>query len=454
MREKRFLKVLYISFILGIGILLSLNLLSFEFSGFDPDLAIAANANIRTSDFFFGYPTSLIGGGLGLYGTGLYPGLGLGYMPISQNVSLAQVTPLTSSTLNSTYYRDLFTTYGSQASTFANPFAIYGSTSMQYADPFSQAAANSMSYSNIFGVNLNQGQGFYRDPFYTTGGKYINYSSPVGGFSSDMGYSMTPLGGTTHLGSSLTTPWTHIHTNINTAAGVLGAGTSIEHAAFGMPTVFDAMGFSKSTAGVMNLLTYGSQTAAMDRMLSNTYAYTKEGMPYVPVASYYNAASVGGTNYFFEGDISYQEAGTMGTGPFTTGYNVVQEIPSSLVPAVGAAVAATSTLTNPAFAGYVGTPVGAAPYGGWTGGASAASTGAVSGGLSGAAFAGWGAAPSGASFGMVSGGWGGGMVGGGMVGGGMVGGGMAGGGMAGGAVGGGFTSGAGVSYGGAPGLGW
>ncbi|MGA1863541.1 MAG: hypothetical protein ACMUHX_00605 [bacterium] len=402
MREKRFLKVLYISFILCFGIIVSV-----QISGY---------AQINP-----------------------YLSLGLGVIPISQNVSVAQVSPLTSSTLNSTYYRDLFTTYGSQTNTFTNPFAAYGSTSMQYADTFSQAAASSMSYNNIFGVSLNQGQGYYRDPFYTTGGKYINYSTPVSGFSSDTSYSMSLMGSTQHLGSSLTTPWTHYSTDINTAYGLAGGGTSIAHAAFGMPTAFNMVGFSPATAGTMNLLTYGSETAAMDRMLSNTYAYTKEGMPFIPVASYYNANSEGGTNYFFAGDISYQEAGTVGTGPFTSAYNVVQEIPSSLVPAVGTAIAASSGLTNPAFAGYVGTgfATSASPYGGWTGGATAASTG-----LSGGAFAGWGAAPSGGSFGVVSGGWGGGAIGGGFAGGGAVGGGGT------------FTGGAsGATYGGVN-LGW
>ena len=116
------------------------------------------------------------------------------------------------------------------------------------------------------------------------------------------------------------------------------------HAAFGMPTAFNLTGMHPAAAGALALATYGSETAAMDRMLGNTYAYTKEGMPFIPVASYINTASVGGSNYFFPGEISYQEAGTVGTGPFTTGYSVVQEIPQSLVPAVGTAVAASSGL--------------------------------------------------------------------------------------------------------------
>jgi hypothetical protein len=299
-----------------------------------------------------------------------------------------------------------------------------------------------MLYQNVFGVSLNQGQGFYRDPFYSTGGKYINYSSLAGGFSSDTAYSMSPLGGTTHVGSSLTTPWTHIHTNINTAAGIAGAGTSIEHAAFGMPTVFNAMGFNPAVAGQLSLMAFGSETAAMDRMLANTYAYTKEGMAYTPVASYYNANSVGGTNYFFAGDLSYQEAGVMGTGPFATGYSIVQEVPDSMLGYAGASLVTSAALSG----AFLGAGVTASPYGGWTG-ATAASTGG-----SGAVFAGWGAAPSGSyggSFGVVSGGWGGGAVGGGFAtGGGVFGGGA---GLSGSAFG--IGGGGGATYGGTN-VGW
>ncbi|MGA1795198.1 MAG: hypothetical protein ACMUIL_04980 [bacterium] len=345
--------------------------------------------------------------------------------------------------MNSSYYRDIYTTYGTQNTAFSNPFATYGSSSMLYTDPFSQAASNTMSYQNVFGQRFETGQEFYRDPFYAAGGKYTNYSSLIGGFSSEMGYTMTPFGGTTHLGSSLTTPWTHIETNINTAAGIAGAGTSIQHAAFGMPTVYNMMGFNPAVAGQLSLITYGHETAAMDRMLSNTYAYTKEGMAYIPVASYYNANSVGGTNYFFAGDISYQEAGMTPAGS----YSVVQEVPDSMVGYAGASLATSAALYNAAF-------LGSATAGGLVGGATAASTGG-----SGAVFAGWGAAPSGSyggSFGVVSGGWGA-PAGGFATGGGVFGGGIgatSGFGIGGGgAVGGGFVSAGGATYGGTN-VGW
>jgi hypothetical protein len=403
MKEKRLLRVIMLSLFLGLGILLA-----FQFSA-----------------------SAYFGGGISAFG--------IPPLPQTQTISAVQNTPFTSSTLNSSFYRDFYTTYGTQASTLSNPFATYGSTSMLYADPFSQASANTMSYANIFGVSIESGQGFYRDRFYTTGGKYINYSSPVGGFSSDQAYTASLMGGSTSSSFSLTTPWTHVSSDINTAYGPGFTGTSLAHTAFGMPTVFNLTGMSPGAAGVMNLLAYGSETAAMDRMIqqSNTYAYTKEGMPYIPVASYYNANSQGGTNYFFAGDISYQEAGTVGTGPFTTGYTVVQDLPDSLVSAVGATVGTAALL-----GGFSGTSaiIPTSAYGGWVPSASAASTGG-SGGI----YGGWGA-PSGASFGVVSGGWGGGYSGG------YVGGAV--GGAVGGYSGGGYTSASGTSYGGAPGLGW
>ena len=349
MKEKRLLRALMISLIFGVGILLV-----FQFSAY-----------------------------------AYYTGIPL--LPQTSTISAIQNTPFTSSTLNSSFYRDLTTVYGTQASTFTNPFATYGSTGMVYADPFSQANASTMSYANIFGVSIESGQGSYRDPFYMTGGKYINYSSPVGGFSSDQAYTASLMGGATSSSFSLTTPWTHLSTDINRAYGPGYAGTSIAHEAFGMPTIFNLTGMNPSAAGVVSLLAYGSETAAMDRMIqqNNVYAYTKEGMPYVPVASYYNAASQGGTNYFFAGDISYQESGTVGTGPFTSGYNVVQELPSSWVPAVGATV-------------------GAAALGGWLGGGGAVTTTGY-GGWSGTS-AGWGLVSGG---GYTGGGYTGGYVGGG-----------------------------------------
>jgi hypothetical protein len=331
---------------------------------------------------------------------------GIPVLPQTQTISAIQNTPFTSSTLNSSFYRDLTTMYGTQASTFTNPFATYGSTGMVYADPFSQASAKTTSYANIFGVSFEMGQGSYRDPFYATGGKYINYSSPVGGFSSDQAYTASLMGGATSSSFSLTTPWTHLSTDINRAYGPGYAGTSIAHEAFGMPTIFNLTGMNPSAAGVVNLLAYGSETAAMDRLIqqNNVYAYTKEGMPYIPVASYYNANSQGGTNYFFAGDISYQETGTMSTGLGTTGYTIVNEMPDYAVSAVGATVGTAALLGG--FSG-TGAIIPTSNYGGWVPATTASSTGG-----SGVVYGGGWGVPTGGTFGVVSGGWGGGYSGG------------------------------------------
>ena len=368
MKEKRLLRVIVLSLFLGLGILLA-----FQFSA-----------------------SAYFGGGIGALGIPFA-------LPQTATISAVQNTPFTSSTLDSFLYRDLTTQYGTQATTFTNPFATYGSTAMQYADPFSQAAANTMSYANIFGVSLEQGQGYYRDPFYMTGGKYINYSSPVGGFSSDQAYTASLMGGSTSRSFSLTTPWTHVSSDINTAYGPGFTGTSIAHQAYGMPTVYNLAGFNPSVAGTLALLTYGSETAAMDRMIqqNNVYAYTKEGMPYTPVASYYNANSQGGTNYFFAGDISYQEAGTASTPLGMYNYAVATELPEGAVVATGITtglgaltggwLGGGAALAAAAYGGYSGTATGWGTVG-WVGGGY---SGGYSGGGWGAGTGGWGAAGGG-----------------------------------------------------------
>jgi hypothetical protein len=47
----------------------------------------------------------------------------------------------------------------------------------------------------------------------------------------------------------------------------------------------------------------------MDRLLSNTYFFSEQGMPYVPVASYYNPDSYEESHYFFPAGSSASEVG-------------------------------------------------------------------------------------------------------------------------------------------------
>ena len=466
MYERRFLRVLTISLILlCFGILLFFQISVYAQS--DEDV-------LRSSSIipFLGYP---VYGVSPLAGAGFpYTGIGVGGLPYIQQISTVQNTPLASSAMNSYVYRDLLSMYGTQSTQFVNPFMAYGTNTMGYVDPLSQAQAQTMSYSNIFGVNINQGQGYYRDPLYMTAGKYMNYSSPVGGYSFDQAIAQSPFGGATHVSSELITPMTYYGTEINTAygTGAIGLmpaasyGLNIQHAAMGAPLT--------ELQGTMLLMATGSELSAMNRELSNQYMYTEQGMPFYANAAYFNPDSYGGSNWYFPGGMSSYEAGGVTAGGMTTGYAVTEEISAGAgyLPVYGGSFASYRAPAGTADGSVV---TGSGAYGGWSGtgqslagwgtvsggwgapagavlgttsggSAGAATTGVTSTGGSGAIFSGWGA-PGGAIFGTTSAGaWGGG----GFVGGGMMGGGMMGGGM----VGGGFVSGAGVSYGGAPGLGW
>jgi len=343
-----------------------------------------------------------------------------GGIPSIQQLDIVQNTPFYQSTLAAYSYQDLFSLYNTRATSLTNPFSNISTTGMVYADPFSQAGAQTMSYSNIFGTSLNTGQGYYRDPFYTTGGQYINYSSLGGGFSSDMAYSASPFGGTTHVSSELALPWTYYGTSIDTAWGmgtvgfmpVSSVGASVQHAAFGTPTIYNMMGLSPDVAGSLAVHAYSPETATMNRYLSDVYMFTEEGMPFIANASYFNANTLGGSNWYFPGEISSYETGSVSAGGATSGYFVTQQISGG-------------------GAGYL-------PSGGYAGGYGGGYAGGYAGGYGGG----------------YAGGYGGGYAGGYAGGAGYAGGYAGGGAVSGGAVGGGFVSGAGHSYGGAPGLGW
>ena len=434
MNDRRFLRVLMISLILLCCGILFFCQISVYAQSEESDEDVP-----RTSDIipFLNYPVY---------------GVGAGVLPYTQQISAVQNTPLTSSAMNAYLYRDPLSMYGTQSTLFANPLMISGSNAMVYADMFSQAQAQTMSYSNIFGVNINQGQGFYRDPLYMAAGKYMNYSSPVGGYSFDQAMVQSPFGGATHMSSEISTPWSYYGTEINTAygAGAIGLmpatshGVNVQHAAIGAPLT--------ELQGTMLLMATGSELSAMNRDLSNQYMYTEEGMPFYANAAYFNPDSYGGSNWYFPGEISSYEAGGVTAGGITTGYALTEEISgASYLPVSGGSFASYRV---PAGAIEGAAVSGSGAFGGWGGtGESLAGWGTVSGGWgasTGAVFGGGGL--GGAVFG--GGGLGGAVFGGGGLGGAVFGGGGLGGGAFGGGGGGGFVSGTGVSYGGAPGLGW
>jgi hypothetical protein len=298
-------------------------------------------------------------------------------LPYTQEISAVQINPFMSSSLNASLYSDLFSTYGTRATSLTNPFATYGSNAMFYNDPLSTASAQTMSYANIFGESFQTGQGFYRDPFYSTGGQYVNYANPAGGFSVDQAYAASPFGGGTHVSSELILPWAYYGTSIDTsygsgvAATFLGPmptasyGVGVQHAAFGTPTAFNMLGVNPDVAGQLALVAFAPYTASMDRALSNTYMYTKEGMPFIPVASYFNPDSYGGSNYFFPSGAGTYQAGTETVGGVPVGgYEVVSEISGGSVIPVPATAFGIRGLAGDV-TGSAGVAV--SPYGGWGG---------------------------------------------------------------------------------------
>ena len=353
MNEKRFLRVVIISLILFLGILVAIQ--TPVFAQADPNIR-------RTGAFLPGYPYPsygvypLAGAGVGA----LYPAMGLGVLPYTQSLSVQQNLPYFSSSMNSYLYRDILTLQATQSAQVSNPFMTYASNAGVYADPISQAAYKNISYSNVFGVNLNAGQGYYMDPFYSTAGKYINYASPVGSFSFDSAIARSPVGIATNISSELSTGLFYYGTNFSTSAGITGAASSTQHASFGTP-------FVSPVAGRLYLVANSMELNTMNQYLSNQYMYTREGMPFIANVNYFNEASVGGTNWYFAGDVS---ASTTGIGipsiSVGTGAQVVGQIPTSWVSSGGSS-------------GWPSYTPGAASTGAWGGWTSGGATGAFLG---------------------------------------------------------------------------
>jgi hypothetical protein len=309
-----------------------------------------------------------------------------GLFPTNEQISIVQNNPFSQSTLDASLYRDLTTLYQTQSTSVLNPFMQLGTESMAYLDPYSQAYAKTMDYSNLFGVSLRQGEGFYQDMFYMTGGKYIDYSSLNTGFSFDQAFAKTPFEVATHVSSGLTTPWTHYGTTIDTVHGAGVTATlfglmpasssrlSIQHMAVGTPTVFNLAGMHPDAAGQLAVHAYSSETAAMNRYLSNQYMYTKEGMPFIANASYYNPDSLGGSNWYFPGEISYTEVGSQNVGGVSSGYAITQGIsggPGYFPSYTGSGWTGSATGSLGVSPGItVGSPGGAPTTGGGIGGAS------------------------------------------------------------------------------------
>ncbi|MGA1794602.1 MAG: hypothetical protein ACMUIL_01980 [bacterium] len=378
---------------------------------------------------------------------------------LGSSVSVVSANPFGVTTQNSGSYFDLLSRYTFDERTLTTPFSTQATSVSSYADIISQAGSQSMMYSDILGMNYQKGSAYYADPVTVATGQYNKVASPYGGFSSDTSVVSTPLGSATHLSREISMPWFYYGTSVNTAQGagamgilpVTGSGTSVSHASFGLPMPIDLMGVSNHLRGVMALETYGEEASAMNNAWGWDYAYTKEGMAFVPNFAYYNEANP--TSWYFGADVSNVETGTV-TGPgIATGYAMVNELPESAAAGAGLLGLFGLGAMVPVGGVFEGTgDLSAAgglfmPFGGGVG-LFGGGVGLFGGGVG---LFGGGLGLFGGGLGLMGGGF---LMGGGPLFGAGIGPGAAFGLGGGGAVEGGFISAGGISYGGIPGLGW
>lgn len=239
-----------------------------------------------------------------------------------QNLNISYETPFNSYLVDSSVYTSLFAQNYDFSSNFTNPYVAVSSQSFGYQDLFSKSSENSFNYDNIFGYSLSSGDNSYIDPFYQKAGNYLNISSLGGSFSGEYGYTQTALGGTSQFANSFSNPWTSYSSSgsvgygtglVPFLGGVLPVHTSSYVGAstsYGIPTLF--AGLPSEAAATMSLIAYAPYTTQMDRVLGNQIMYTAEGMPFVPLSSYYNPHN--SSHWFFDSGAKVN-AGTTVTSP-------------------------------------------------------------------------------------------------------------------------------------------
>jgi hypothetical protein len=231
---------------------------------------------------------------------------------ISQDISIGYGTPFGSYTLDSNAFISPFLQTSSYASTMTNPFAMVSNQSSYYGDLLSTASDRSFAYSNIFGFNYSTGTNMYADPFYTTGGQYLNIGAPGSLYSSEYDYTRSIAGGGTHYENTLVLPWSTFSADVSTSYGLVGmipaTGYSASSLSLGTPTAFSSLG--RYGEGVANLVAYAPISAQMDRALGDNPMYTAEGMKFYGTASYFNTYSP--SNWFFAPGAKIVTGGTIG----------------------------------------------------------------------------------------------------------------------------------------------
>jgi hypothetical protein len=269
-------------------------------------------------------------------------------IPVTSNISAVYsnpFNPFTTTTLNSSTYFDFLSSYVANERIDTTPFDSLATFNMMYSDIMTNAMSQNLAYTNLLGMNYQEGRSIYNNPATAATGQYRNFISPVGGFSSDTAFTATPGGVSTHVARELIMPWFYYGTAMDAAQGVniapsltgavpvVTSGTNVSHASFGLPMPADLTGMGNYLRGVAALETYGQEASAMNRAWGWDYAYTKEMMPFVPNFAYYNEANP--TGWYFPADVSnIQSVAEAGPG-LVTGYTLVNEAPETLAAGAG-----------------------------------------------------------------------------------------------------------------------
>ena len=236
-----------------------------------------------------------------------------GFWPYTEDYSFSLDTLFTDYNFDTSLYLSPLLQLSDYTQTFTNPYANVASTGSYYSDTFSTAGEQSFMYSNIFGYELDIGSYMYADPFYTRGGEHIYAGTLGASFAAQHDYTQHLFGGTDYYGSAVDLPWAHWSADYSTAygtdAGLFGQVTAGSSMAYGKITPYSFA--NPDVAAIYNLIAYAPVTTQMDMAMGDTLMVTAEGMPFYPVASYYNPyGGPFGSNWLFQQGMDAYASGT------------------------------------------------------------------------------------------------------------------------------------------------
>jgi hypothetical protein len=285
--------------------------------------------------------------------------------------------------------RDLFSSSTVIDESSVNLFSTYDSHTEANRDPFSTSFVTTTATSNLWGKYTQSGNAFYSDPWLTTAGKYKDITLPTMGLSSDSAFYQSVTGAGGSVSSSLDTSWFHFEsslateTEIGSVAGPFGFPLPAQrfevdstYASFGKDNIF-SFTMHPALAGAVTLRANAPEIGAMDRVLSDTPMYTKDGQKFYATTGYYNYANP--SHWFFPEEVSTTEtsintvAGSTISGYYagaSVGGNVVtpgiRAVPTGYIPSgVGSPpITGHGVVSGVASGSYSPSPGSYAPSGG------------------------------------------------------------------------------------------